>query len=194
MRHGRWISSWSLLYLLTCHTAICCLAADGGAAEEQASSADGMPAVARYRRVTILGPVTGAAADPRLQPPSDDEIIQAFTSKGPKDPAFAKDRKIRVFRRLVREHTDPDRFIPLIGMCALHHAYYQCTIYSTPKNSSSEKPASLDPIDEHATLTGPEYLVRRLFVDHNHFVMSDRPVPAGLVRPQELQPATVMKP
>ena len=150
-------------------------AADAPAQPALESADDEAPHI-HLQRVPLLGPVTAGNDVAALPPPSDSEIIQALVQQlpaGRMDPALAKHRKLRVVKKLESETTDPERFIPLIGQCKLHHACYRCTVYSLPENTpsvftNSEPQVPVTP----SKISG--CLVRRLYIDHNHFHMIDK--------------------
>lgn len=121
----------------------------------------------RYERVPILGPLTSGGPIKALDPPTDDEVMQALERARPVAGGlpflYEKNRNnVRIVKQRIADYVDPPRFIPLIGPAQLHHAHYKCTIYYTEvTNVGWPLPHRL--IDEEA--------VEVIYIDHNHFHM-----------------------
>lgn len=125
----------------------------------------------RYERVPILGPTTAGGPAIALDPPSDDEVMQALERARPVRGGIPllheKQRnRVRIVKEKIADYTDPPRFIPLIGMASLHHAHYKCTVYF------SERTINGWPVPY--TLENEE-AVEVLYIDHNHFHMCGNP-------------------
>lgn len=121
----------------------------------------------RYARVPILGPTTAGGPVIALDPPSDDEVIQALERARPVRGGIPllheKQRNnVRIVKEKIADYVDPPRFIPMIGMASLHHAHYKCTVYFSERTINGwPVPYTLD--NEEAQEV--------LYIDHNHFHM-----------------------
>ncbi len=132
----------------------------------------------RYARVPILGPLTSGGPAIAIDPPSDDEVIQALEKARPTRGGFPllheKHRNnVRIVKEKIADYVDPPRFIPLIGMASLHHAHYKCTIYFSERTINGwPVPYTLE--DKEA--------MEVIYIDHNHFHMCGNPDtgPSGL--------------
>lgn len=125
----------------------------------------------RYERVPIIGPTTASGDPIALDPPSDDEVMQALEKARPVRGGIPllheKQRNnVQIVKEKIADYTDPPRFIPLIGMARLHHAHYKCTVYF------SERTINGWPVPY--TLEDKES-VEVLYIDHNHFHMCGNP-------------------
>lgn len=121
----------------------------------------------RYDRVPILGPVTAGGPVVALDPPTDDEVIQALEKARPIQGGvpflFERQRNnVRIIKEKIADYVDPPRFYPLIGPAQLHHAHYKCTVYC------SERSIVGYPVPH--TLEDRE-VIETLYIDHNHFHM-----------------------
>jgi hypothetical protein len=132
----------------------------------------------RYARVPILGPVTSGGPAVAIDPPSDDEVVQALErarpTRGGLPLLHEKQRNnVRIVKEKIADYIDPPRFIPLIGMANLHHAHYKCTIYFSERTINGwPVPYTLE--DKEA--------MEVIYIDHNHFHMCGNPDtgPSGL--------------
>ena len=121
----------------------------------------------RYSRVPILGPVAAGGPQKALDPPSHDEVMQAFLKAHPLKTGipFLYDiqrNDIRIVIDKIADYMDPPRFYPLVGPAQLHHAHYKCTVhYSEVVYVGWPIPHSL--VNEEA--------VEVLYIDHNHLHM-----------------------
>ena len=121
----------------------------------------------RYARVPILGPNTFGAQIVALDPPSDDEVMQALERARPVNGGvpflYEKQRNnVTIIKELIADYVDPPRVVPLIGPAQLHHAHYKCTIYYT-KRTIVGWPVPHTQLDEDS--------VEVIYIDHNHFHM-----------------------
>ncbi len=113
-----------------------------------------------------------------IDPPSDDEVVQALEKARPTRGGFPllneKHRNnVRIVKEKLADYVDPPRFIPLIGMASLHHAHYKCTIYFSERTINGwPVPYTLE--DKEA--------MEVIYIDHNHFHMCGNPDtgPSGL--------------
>jgi hypothetical protein len=125
----------------------------------------------RYERVPIIGPITAGETPIALDPPSDDEVIQALEKARPTRggiPLFWEKHRnnVQIVKEKIADYTDPPRFIPLIGMASLHHAHYKCTIYFSERTINGwPVPYTLE--DKEASEV--------IYIDHNHFHMCGNP-------------------
>ena len=125
----------------------------------------------RYERVPILGPLTAGGPAVALDPPSDDEVMQALEKARPVRGGIPllheKQRNnVQIVKCKIADYVDPPRFIPLIGMAQLHHAHYKCTVYFTERTINGwPVPYTLE--DKEA--------VEVVYIDHNHFHMVGDP-------------------
>jgi len=88
----------------------------------------------RYDRVPILGPITSDGAPVALDPPSDDEVMQALEKARPVEGGwpmlYERNRNnVRIVKYKISDNVDPPRFYPLVGPAQLHHVHYKCVIY-----------------------------------------------------------------
>ncbi|MCA9191932.1 MAG: hypothetical protein KDB03_09225 [Planctomycetales bacterium] len=125
----------------------------------------------RYERVPIIGPTTAGGPVVALDPPSDDEVMQALEKARPVRGGipllWEKQRDdVQIVKEKIADYVDPPRFIPLIGMASLHHAHYKCTIYC------KERVINGWPIPY--TQEDNE-VVEVVYIDHNHFHMCGNP-------------------
>lgn len=125
----------------------------------------------RYERVPIIGPITAGGPAIALDPPSDDEVMQALEKARPVRGGipllYEKQRNnVQIVKCKIADYVDPPRFIPLIGMASLHHAHYKCTVYFTERTINGwPVPYTLE--DKEA--------VEVIYIDHNHFHMCGDP-------------------
>lgn len=125
----------------------------------------------RYERVPIIGPITAGGPAIALDPPSDDEVMQALEKARPVRGGipllFERQRdNVQIVKEKIADYVDPPRFIPLIGMASLHHAHYKCTVYFTERTINGwPVPYTLE--DKEAAEV--------LYIDHNHFHMCGNP-------------------
>ena len=127
----------------------------------------------RYERVPVIGPTTEGDASIALDPPSDEEVIQALEKARPTRgfiPLLYQKHpnNVRIVREKIAEFVDPPRNIPLIGMAKLHHAHYRCTIHFSER---SDKDAS-----------------EVIYIDHNHFHLCGNDPTRATQSPQASQP------
>lgn len=121
----------------------------------------------RYDRMPILGPLQPGAPEVALDPPSDDEVMQALEKARPVQGGMPllheiSRNNVRIRKEKIADYVDPPRFYPLIGPAQLHHAHYKCTVNFT-----------------EVTRVGwpiPHTLVDKdtqevIYIDHNHFHM-----------------------
>lgn len=125
----------------------------------------------RYERVPIMGPLTAGGPAVALDPPSDDEVMQALERARPVRGGIPlmheKQRNnVRIVKEKIVDYVDPPRFIPTIGFSQLHHAHYKCTVYF------SERIINGWPVPY--TLNDQE-AVEVIYIDHNHFHMCGNP-------------------
>lgn len=126
-----------------------------------------LPIVISKGCVPILGPLTFGGAPYAIAPPSNDEMARAWEKatsimKPHPDRLFRSESRlvhVEYSRELLRQYIDPERVIPLIGPCVLHHADYRCNITyweATTINTPT-----------------PYTLIRKVphifYIDHNHF-------------------------
>ena len=76
------------------------------------------------------------AAEEDLDPPTDDEVLQAWQKansvQGGLPFLHETDRKnVRIEKEKISDYVDPVRVVPLIGSAQVHHVHYKCTIYRT---------------------------------------------------------------
>jgi hypothetical protein len=121
----------------------------------------------RYSRAPILGPLTAGGPAIALDPPSDDEVMQAFEKARPIRGGLpmlyeTQRNNVRIVKEKIADYIDPPRVVPLIGPVQLHHAHYKCTIYY------SELVRVGWPVPH--TLTDEE-AAEVVYIDHNHFHM-----------------------
>ena len=125
----------------------------------------------RYARVPIIGPITAGSQHIALDPPSDDEVMQALEKARPVRGGipllFERQRNnVQIVKEKIADYVDPPRFIPLIGMASLHHAHYKCTIYFSERTINGwPVPYTLE--DKEAAEV--------VYIDHNHFHMCGDP-------------------
>ena len=121
----------------------------------------------RYARVPILGPNTFGAQIVALDPPSDDEVMQALERARPVNGGvpflYEKQRNnVTIIKELIADYVDPPRVVPLIGPVQLHHAHYKCTI------NMSERTIPGWPVPH---MLEDDEVVEVIYIDHNHFHM-----------------------
>jgi hypothetical protein len=125
----------------------------------------------RYARVPIMGPLTAGGPVVALDPPSDDEVMQAMEKARPVRggiPLLSEKQRnrVRIVKEKIADYIDPPRFVPLIGFAQLHHAHYKCTVYFEERYINGwPVPYTLE--DKEA--------VEVLYIDHNHFHMCGDP-------------------
>ncbi|HBE66676.1 MAG TPA: hypothetical protein DDW52_00875 [Planctomycetaceae bacterium] len=125
----------------------------------------------RYARVPIIGPVTRGTEVVALDPPSDDEVMQALERARPVRggiPLLSEKQRnnVQIVKEKIADYIDPPRFIPLIGMAQLHHAHYKCTVYFSERTINGwPVPYTLE----------DEECVEVVYIDHNHFHMCGNP-------------------
>ena len=134
----------------------------------------------RYERVPVIGPTTEGGAPIALDPPSDDEVLQALekspSTRGGIPLAFEKHRNnLKIVKEKIADYVDPPRFVPLIGMAKLHHAHYKCTLYLSERtNNGWPAPYTLE--EKAASEV--------IYIDHNHFhIVDNGPTPASQAPP-----------
>jgi len=121
----------------------------------------------RYDRTPILGPITAGGPAIALDPPSDDEVMQAFEKAVPSAGGLpllheVQRSNVRIVKEKIADYVDAPRVIPLIGPAQLHHAHYKCTIYYTEVvRVGWPVPHTLVDEDEREVI----------YIDHNHFHM-----------------------
>ena len=125
----------------------------------------------RYARVPIMGPLTAGGPVQALDPPSDDEVMQALERARPVRggiPLLSEKQRnrVRMVKEKIVDYIDPPRFIPLIGFAQLHHAHYKCTIYFEERLINGwPVPYTLEDNES----------VEVIYIDHNHFHMVGDP-------------------
>ena len=125
----------------------------------------------RYARVPIMGPLTAGGPVRALDPPSDDEVMQALERARPVRGGIPllneKQRNnVRIVKEKIVDYVDPPRFVPLIGFAQLHHAHYKCTVYFEERFINGwPVPYTLE---DNET-------IEVLYIDHNHFHMVGDP-------------------
>jgi len=125
----------------------------------------------RYERVPIMGPITAGGPAVALDPPSDDEVVQALENARPVRggiPLFHERQRnnVRIVKEKIADYIDDPRFVPLIGFAQLHHAHYKCTIYFEERIINGwPVPYTLE--DKEA--------MEVIYIDHNHFHMVGDP-------------------
>ena len=129
----------------------------------------------RYARVPIMGPITAGGPVVALDPPSDDEVMQALEKASPVRGGipllYERQRNnVQIVKEKIADYVDPPRFFPTVGMASLHHAHYKCTIYYTDRVINGwPVPYTLE--DKEAAEV--------VYIDHNHLHMCGNP-DAGL--------------
>ncbi len=88
----------------------------------------------RYDRVPILGPITAGGPAVALDPPSEDEVMQALEKARGVEGGLPflheiQRNNVRMVIEPISDYVDPPRAYPMIGPAQLHHAHYKCTIY-----------------------------------------------------------------
>lgn len=125
----------------------------------------------RYARVPIMGPLTAGGPTMALDPPSDDEVMQAMERARPIRggiPMLSEKQRnnVRIIKEKIADYIDDPRFVPMIGFSQLHHAHYRCTVYFEERTINGwPVPYTLD--DKEA--------VEVIYIDHNHFHMVGDP-------------------
>ncbi|MFO0922532.1 MAG: hypothetical protein U0905_08625 [Pirellulales bacterium] len=119
----------------------------------------------RYSRVPILDPIVTTGNTIALDPPSDDEVMQALENARPVRggvPLLTEKQRnnVRIVKEKIADYIDDPRFIPAIGFAQLHHAHYKCTIYF------EERTINGWPVPY--TLNDNESM-EVIYIDHNHF-------------------------
>lgn len=125
----------------------------------------------RYARVPIMGPLTSGGPVAALDPPSDDEVMQALEKARPVRggvPMLNEKQRnnVRIVKEKIADYIDDPRMIPMIGFVQLHHAHYRCTVYF------EERMINGWPVPY--TLEDNE-VVEVIYIDHNHFHMVGNP-------------------
>ena len=121
----------------------------------------------RYDRVPVIGPITSGGPAVALDPPSDDEVMQAFEKARPSEGGLPflheiQRNNIRIVKEKIADYVDPPRVVPLIGPVQLHHAHYKCTVfYSEAIRVGWPVPHTLRDEDSQECI----------YIDHNHFHM-----------------------
>jgi len=121
----------------------------------------------RYERAAVLGPITEGAPAVAVDPPSDDEVMQALEEIHPVSGGLPllheKQRNnVRIVKEMIADYVDEPRVYPLVGPAQLHHAHYKCTVYySDVTRVGWPVPHTLE--DEDA--------VEVVYIDHNHLHM-----------------------
>jgi hypothetical protein len=90
----------------------------------------------RYDRMPILGPLTAGAPAVALDPPSEDEVMQALEKARPVQGGIpymheVQRNNVRIVVEPLQDTIDPPRVYPLVGPAQLHHAHYKCIVYFT---------------------------------------------------------------
>lgn len=90
----------------------------------------------RYGRVPILAPLTAGGPTTALDPPSQDEVMQALEKARPirgNTPLLYEIQRnnVRIVTELISDYIDPPRVFPMVGPAQLHHAHYKSTVYFT---------------------------------------------------------------
>ena len=121
----------------------------------------------RYERTPILGPITAGAPALALDPPSEDEVMQALEDahpvRGGVPLLYETQRKnVRITVDPISDYVDPPRVFPLIGPAQQHHAHYKCTVYYTEVVRVGW-PVPFTTTDEDVQEV--------IYIDHNHLHM-----------------------
>jgi hypothetical protein len=125
----------------------------------------------RYARVPILGPITAGGTVVALDPPSDDEVMQALERAKPVRGGipllYERQRNnVQIVKEKIADYVDPPRFFPTVGMASLHHAHYKCTIYYTDRIINGwPVPYTLEDRES----------IEVVYIDHNHLHMCGSP-------------------
>lgn len=118
----------------------------------------------RYERVPVWGSITSGGPAIAIDPPSDDEILQALTRvrRRSSSPDFDDNRRksVKIVKEKIADYVDAPEFVPLIGEAQLHHAHYKCTI------NFAERTINGWPIPYKAE---DRDAVEVIYIDHNHF-------------------------
>jgi len=90
----------------------------------------------RYGGVPVLGPLTAGGPTTALDPPSQEEVMQALEKARPVRGGWPfldeiQRNNVRIVTDPISDSIDPPRVYPLIGPAQLHHAHYKCTVYFT---------------------------------------------------------------
>lgn len=126
----------------------------------------------RYERISVVGPITADGPPTALDPPSDDEILQAmqkFWQTRGDNPEIATIQRTNVLiaREKIADYVDPARFIPLVGKAQLHHAHYKCSVYFTERSTNGRpSPHNTEVVKE---------AVEVVYIDHNHYHLVGNP-------------------
>ncbi|QDU75239.1 hypothetical protein Pan97_22680 [Bremerella volcania] len=142
----------------------------------------------RYERAPILPPIPPGAPHVALDPPSDDEVMQALERARPVEGGLpflheVQRNNVRITKEKIADYVDPPRVMPLVGPVQLHHAHYKCTVYYTEvKRIGWPIPHTLRDEDTREVI----------YIDHNHLhrvgnIQEDLPGPVG---PTPLPPQT----
>jgi len=121
----------------------------------------------RYSKVPVLGPLTPGAPETALDPPSEDEVMQALEDARPIEGGLpliheVQRNNVRIVVEPTADYVDPPRVYPLIGPAQLHHAHYKCIVYF------SEVTRVGWPIPYTTTDEDAQEVV---YIDHDHFHM-----------------------
>ncbi|WP_425397685.1 hypothetical protein [Aeoliella sp.] len=104
------------------------------------------------KRVAVLGPITSGQKAVALDPPSDNEVLNALRKVLPPGRIFPSKRGMRIVKQKIADYDDPVRVYPMIGPAQQHHAHYKCTLYPRSAYGTDERP----------------YVI---YLDHNHLHM-----------------------
>jgi hypothetical protein len=125
----------------------------------------------RYTRVPIMGPITAGGNAIALDPPSDDEVMQALEKARPVRGGIPllnerQRNNVRIVKEKIADYIDDPRMVPSIGFAQLHHAHYRCTVYFEERTINGwPVPYTLE--DKES--------VEVVYIDHNHFHMCGDP-------------------
>lgn len=124
--------------------------------------------------IQLLGPITDGGKAAPLDPPGDDDVLEAVDRALDKDATWpkAKDRiSVRLVKEVLGERVMPPRFIPTIGPAELHQTKYKCTIYCRVYEKIEH------PIPHHVE----KEIVRVVYLAHSgfHLVSDDAKATAG---------------
>ncbi len=115
-----------------------------------------------YARLTIEGPLTDGETVQALETLTDEQLLREFRKSLKRVYKFdllSEGKRIRISKKLVRQWSDPPRFVPLIGMVSRHHAYYKYVIYEFPAGAHG------------AEADTPAEFIGFVHLDHHHLHM-----------------------
>ncbi len=119
----------------------------------------------RYERIPVVGPITADGPATALDPPTDDEILQAMQKLRRVSGDNLESDKIQRYNVLIEkekiaDYVDPPRFVPLVGKASLHHAHYKCPVYFT-EPTTNRQPILNSALEDKES-------VEVVYIVHNH--------------------------